>query len=113
MLRPENRPARRFRAGLTLPELLVAIASFGVLGCLLFTHQVLNSTSEAPVISRVIVTPAPPAPPPARCISQGDVSLQETLDRLGYTVNVPHEFHGATVAADGYRVSTADDSVAA
>jgi beta-lactamase regulating signal transducer with metallopeptidase domain len=41
-------------------------------------------------------------------------SLQETLDELGYTVNVPREFQGHPVMGwDGYRISDADDSILA
>ena len=44
----------------------------------------------------------------------GELSLQETLDRLGYSVNVPTEYDGREVLNyNGYRTSTQDDSIAA
>jgi hypothetical protein len=44
----------------------------------------------------------------------GEISLQEALDRLGYTVNVPTSYAGRPVLSmNGYRESTRDDSVSA
>lgn len=43
-----------------------------------------------------------------------EVSLQETLDRLGYTVNVPAVYGGHTLLRwTNYRLSTGDDSLSA
>ncbi len=107
---PRKRRVRR--PGLTLIELLLSIAGLGVLGCLMLSY---GTPAQAPEISAVTVSEPAPPPPPGCPIQRGwgELSLQETLDRLGYTVNVPHEFQGQQVAANGYRVSTADDSIAA
>lgn len=43
----------------------------------------------------------------------GELSLQESLDRLGYTVNVPTVFEGHTLKqwGNGYRTSTTSDTL--
>jgi hypothetical protein len=105
---PPNRSARRVRAGLTMVELLMALAALGVLGVLALSYQVpAPPVRTPPPLS--IEAPSPPVCP--RNVYYGERSLQDTLDRLGYTVNVPHEYRGHTIASLGSRVSTADDSV--
>jgi hypothetical protein len=58
----------------------------------------------------------PPAPKPAgnQIDLLQEIGLQETLDRLGYTVNVPTDYAGHTLNRwNDYRISTADDSLPA
>src|ERR1051326_6221934 len=115
MRRPSKRFLPRLRAGLTLVELLVSIAALGLLGCCVLTYRMAPPCENEAVMAVGDDSPAPPEPPaptapPGR---YAELSLQETLDRLGYTINVPHVFHGQKVAANGYRVSTRDDSVGA
>ena len=48
--------------------------------------------------------------PTQNMTATGEVSLQETLDRLGYTVNVPAVYGGHTLLRwNDYRLSTGDD----
>jgi prepilin-type N-terminal cleavage/methylation domain-containing protein len=103
-----NSNTRQARRGLTLPELLMTIAVLGALGCLVLARR-----STAPAI--VTSCPALEAPAPALpARTGGEMSLQETLDRLGYTVNVPRSFQGRRLSnPSGYRVSTGDDTLAA
>jgi prepilin-type N-terminal cleavage/methylation domain-containing protein len=103
-----NSNTRQARRGLTLPELLVTIAVLGTLGCLVLARR-----SPAPTIltSRPALEAPAPALPPG---PGGEMSLQETLDRLGYTVNVPRSFQGRRLTHPGsYRVSSGDDTLAA
>jgi prepilin-type N-terminal cleavage/methylation domain-containing protein len=108
--------ARGLRSGMTLIELVTALAALGLVGCLLLA----NSRLTCPPASMVAETPAPfvietlPAPPPPPPVYRGgELSLQATLDRLGYTVNVPAKYEGCVLARNGYRCSSADDSVPA
>jgi hypothetical protein len=103
-----RQPAGRMRPGLTMPELLVGIVVFGVLGFLVLAR--FSTTPRMVTSSPTMVAPAlvEPLPPP----SGGEMSLQETLDRLGYTVNVPRSLYGRPLRNwCGYRVSTEDDAI--
>lgn len=119
-----RRHTRGARPGLTLIELLIAIAVLAVLGALLLSrHPDLTRQEEPPpAASEAPEPPSPPAAPvvlpvpdqpPAPTAYGMELSLQETLDRLGFTVNVPRIYHGHSIAdARGYRTSTRDDSMA-
>ena len=74
---------QRMRSGLTLVELLVAIAALGLLEVLLLT---VRTPAPRPPLLLAVPTPAPLMP--AGC----ELSLQTTLDRLGFTVNVPRSY---------------------
>jgi prepilin-type N-terminal cleavage/methylation domain-containing protein len=100
---------RGARPGMTLIELAMAIAALGLLGCLFLASRMPSAGTECNDPPAIAIS-TPPAPPH---IWYGEKSLQETLDRLGYTVNVPHVYHGRRVDTDGYRFSTRDDSIAA
>jgi prepilin-type N-terminal cleavage/methylation domain-containing protein len=105
-------PARPARSGMTLIELMLALAALGLLGCLLlFSRPEIPSPVDSAVLSCPEAVPLPPPPPPPRPPVYGEMSLQQTLDRLGYTVNVPRFFHGIRVASLGYRTSSRDDSI--
>jgi hypothetical protein len=53
-----------------------------------------------------------PSSPPPRIVYQGEMSLQTTLDRLGFTVDVPQEYEGRRIAQwGGGRVSTRSDAL--
>ena len=99
----------RMRSGLTLLELLVAIAVLGVLEILLLTAQ---APAPAPVPSPPLSIAQPPPAPLEPSPYQGELSLQTTLDRLGFTVNVPQHYEGRRVStwAAG-RVSTRSDAM--
>jgi prepilin-type N-terminal cleavage/methylation domain-containing protein len=103
------RSGQRIRSGLTLVELLVAIAVLGVLGGLLLSAQTSAPTPPPPL------PPAPPAPPPVVLARYGsELSLQTTLDRLGFTVNVPRSYQGRRLANGGPgHASTRSDEVPA
>jgi prepilin-type N-terminal cleavage/methylation domain-containing protein len=109
MLRQWNVAAGGARRGMTLIELAVSLAALGLLGCLFLASRVPppmpDGCSAPPAIA--IPTPPPPPPPP----SNGELSLQETLDRLAFTVNVPQRYRGRQVDSWGYRQSSGDDSV--
>jgi prepilin-type N-terminal cleavage/methylation domain-containing protein len=100
---------RGARPGMTLIELAMAIAALGLLGCLFLASRMPSAGTECNDPPAIAIS-TPPAPPH---IWYGEKSLQETLDRLGYTVNIPHVYHTRRVATDGYRFSTRDDSIAA
>src|SRR3989442_545810 len=90
------------RSGLTLIELLVAIAVLGLLEALLLTAPTFAPAPETPLS---IAKPLPPVITPARY--GGELSLQTTLDRLGFTVNVPRVYQGRRLRDWGPgRVST-------
>jgi prepilin-type N-terminal cleavage/methylation domain-containing protein len=94
---------QRLRPGLTLVELLVAIAVLGLLEALLLTT---HAPAPRPTLLLAAPTPAPLMP------AGGELSLQTTLDRLGFTVNVPREYEGLPL--DGSRpgrVSTRSDAL--
>jgi prepilin-type N-terminal cleavage/methylation domain-containing protein len=107
---------RRARSGLTLVELLVAIAVLGGLEVLLFTLSSPPPEPAPPPLS-FYQPPAPPmmaTPPTPRVVYQGEMSLQTTLDRLGFTVNVPQDYHGRHLANWGPgHVSTRSDALPA
>jgi prepilin-type N-terminal cleavage/methylation domain-containing protein len=96
---------QRMRSGLTLVELVVAIAVVGLFGALLVTARAPAPVSLPPLLLAV-PTPAPLMP------ADGELSLQTTLDRLGFTVNVPRAYQGRRLAnwRPG-RVSTRSDAV--
>src|SRR5688500_11581440 len=97
----KGRPCRRLRRGLTMPELLVAVAVLGLLGFLVLARR-----SSAPMMT-AISAPAPPPAPPQPWTAGGEMSLQETLDRLGFTVNVPSTYQGRPLRnLRGYQAST-------
>jgi len=88
---------RRTRSGLTLVELLVAIAVLGGLEILLLTLQPPPPEPAPPPLAYYQPSAHPtmsPLPTP-RVVYQGEMSLQTTLDRLGFTVNVPRITMGA------------------
>lgn len=99
----------RARRGLTLLEMIVALGMMGVLGALVLSCRVTTPNVKAPrpevsavsTCDAVLDTGSP----------QEELSLQDTLDRLGYTVNVPATFHGHSLDPRSYRRSTHDDSV--
>ena len=94
---------QRMRSGLTLVELLVAIAALGLLEVLLLT---VRTPAPRPPLLLAVPTPAPLMP--AGC----ELSLQTTLDRLGFTVNVPRTYQGRRLANwPPGRVSTRSDAV--
>jgi prepilin-type N-terminal cleavage/methylation domain-containing protein len=107
-----RRPSgRRARSGLTLVELLVAIAVLGGLEVLLLT---LSSPPPEPVPPPPLSMAQPPPAPVSRIVYQGEMSLQTTLDHLGYTVNVPQDYHGRHLANYGPgRISTRSDALPA
>jgi prepilin-type N-terminal cleavage/methylation domain-containing protein len=96
---------QRMRSGLTLVELLVAIAVLGLFEALLLTARAPAPVSPPPLLLAV-PSPAPLMP------ADGELSLQTTLDRLGFTVNVPRAYQGRRLAnwRPG-RVSTRSDAV--
>jgi prepilin-type N-terminal cleavage/methylation domain-containing protein len=96
---------RRMRSGLTLVELLVAIAVLGLFEALLLTARVQAPVSPTPLSLAVpVLAPLMPA--------GGELSLQTTLDRLGFTVNVPSDYQGRRLANwRAGRVSTLSDAV--
>jgi prepilin-type N-terminal cleavage/methylation domain-containing protein len=112
-----RRPSgRRTRSGLTLVELLVAIAVLGGLEVLLFTLSSPPPEPVSPPLSFTQSSPPPmePAFPAPRIVYQGEMSLQTTLDRLGFTVNVPQDYHGRHLANYGPgHVSTRSDALPA
>lgn len=98
---------RRMRSGLTLVELLVGIAALGLMGALLLTARA-PAPVPSPPPSLAVPTPAPLVPPVR------ELSLQTTLDRLGFTVNVPRCYEGRRLANwPPGRVSTRSDAVPA
>jgi prepilin-type N-terminal cleavage/methylation domain-containing protein len=107
-----RRPSgRRTRSGLTLVELLVAIAILGGLEVLLFT---LSAPPPEPVAPPPLSMAQPPPPPAPRVYYSGEMSLQTTLDRLGFTVNVPQDYQGRHLANFGPgHVSTLSDALPA
>src|SRR5947209_1781469 len=96
---------QRMRSGLTLIELLVAIAVLGLLEALLLTAPTFAPAPEKPL------SIAPPRPATGVVVRYGgEMSLQTTLDRLGFTVNVPRDYQGRRLANWGSgRVSTRSD----
>jgi prepilin-type N-terminal cleavage/methylation domain-containing protein len=95
------------RPGLTLLELLVALVVLGLLGGVIICRRTPTPgppTSFLSTSESVAISEAPGA-------VQEELSLQETLDRLGFTVNVPQAYRGHSLARSGYRMSTADDTV--
>jgi len=112
-----RRPSgRRTRSGLTLVELLVAIAVLGGLEVLLLTLSSPPPEPAPPPLS-FYQPPAPPTvstPLTPRVVYQGEMSLQTTLDRLGFTVNVPQDYQGRHLANWGPgHVSTRSDTLPA
>lgn len=98
--------SQRMRSGLTLVELLVGIAAAGLLGALLLTARATAPVSPPP-LTLAVPTPAPLMPDAGR-----ELSLQETLDRLGFTVNVPRQYEGRRLANwPPGRISTRSDAV--
>jgi len=99
----------QMRSGLTLVELLVAIAVLGALEVLLLTAQPPVPPPDPPTPLSITQPPPPLRPPPYYA---GELSLQTTLDRLGFTVNVPREYAGRRLwnGAAG-RVSTRSDAM--
>jgi prepilin-type N-terminal cleavage/methylation domain-containing protein len=96
---------QRMRSGLTLVELLVAIAVLGLLEALLLTARAHAPVPSTP-LSLAVPVPAPLMP------AGGELSLQTTLDRLGFTVNVPREYEGRPLMnRQSGRVSTRSDAV--
>ncbi len=100
--------------------------------------EALAANHNPPVRKPVIETPTPGNTPPAQEVGPtqdpettpdagppstpkthterteltSEISLQETLDRLGYTVNVPTVYNGRQILRwNDYRISTGDDSV--
>jgi prepilin-type N-terminal cleavage/methylation domain-containing protein len=105
-----RRPSsQRMRPGLTLVELLVAIAVLGLFEALLLTAQ---APAPAPPPPTPLSTAEPFPAPVTRAPSGGELSLQATLDLLGFTVNVPREYEGRRLAnwRPG-RVSTRSDAL--
>jgi len=97
------------RSGLTLVELLVAIAVLGALEVLLLTAQPPAPAPDPP--PPLSIAPPPPSDEPAPYYG-GELSLQTTLDRLGFTVNVPRVYEGRRLANwAGGRVSTRSDAM--
>src|SRR5713226_3032711 len=101
-----RRPSsQRMRSGLTLVELLVAIAVLGLFEALLLTAQ---TPAPAPPTPLSIAEPFPA--PVTHAPSGGELSLQATLDLLGFTVNVPRDYQGRPLRTWGPgRVSTRSD----
>jgi hypothetical protein len=98
--------SQRMRSGLTLVELLVGIAAVGLMGALLLTARAPAPVSP-PLVSLAVPTPAPLMPDPGR-----ELSLQATLDRLGFTVNVPRAYQGRRLRNwQPGRISTRSDAV--
>jgi hypothetical protein len=100
--------ARAWR-GLTLLEMVIALGVMGVLGALVLSCRV-----SAPAVH----APSPEVSVPLSCPAgaeaepeQAELSLQDTLDRLGYTVNVPASFHGRELDPRGHQRSIRDDSL--
>jgi prepilin-type N-terminal cleavage/methylation domain-containing protein len=102
---------QRVRPGLTLVELLVAIAVLGLLEALLLTAGTpAPDTQPPPLAAAEQAPPDEPIPPAAPPQPGRELSLQETLDRLGFTVNVPRVYDGRRLANWGAgRVSTRSD----
>ncbi len=111
-------PGPRLRSSLTLVELLVAIAVLGLLEALLWTAQTPAPDPPPPLAAAQPAPPAEPSPPVDPVLPAappqpgGELSLQTTLDRLGFTVNVPRVYDGRRLANWGRgRVSTRSDAV--
>jgi prepilin-type N-terminal cleavage/methylation domain-containing protein len=99
------------RSGLTLVELLVAIAVLGLLEALLLAGPMLTTAGAPPPDAYQPPPLAVPTPAPLRP-ADGELSLQTTLDRLGFTVNVPRAYQGRRLAnRQPGRVSTRSDAV--
>src|SRR5947209_20094831 len=94
------RSGQRMRSGLTLVELLVAVAVLGTLGALVLSVQTPVSTFAPPLPPAPPPLPPGPPAPPSVVITRygGEVSLQTTLDRLRFTVNLPRSYHGRQLA---------------
>jgi prepilin-type N-terminal cleavage/methylation domain-containing protein len=99
----------RARPGLTVLELIIAVAVLGLLGSLVYScHTAGPGVAAPPCVSES----APPAALESEVASVSEeLSLQATLDRMGYTVNVPLEHRGRSLDPRGDRYSTLDDTV--
>jgi hypothetical protein len=103
------------------PKTLTALALVGAcaipcaLAALAYSAFSRSSVGEYQVIATPYALSVPAQKVPTQNVTSiSEVSLQETLDRLGYTVNVPAVYGGHTLQRwNDYRLSTQDNSLAA